>query len=249
VQLLVASLAERPDLAPLLDRFPGAWPEFLSHDPVTASLYDTIVAAHPQFALIAVDPARPREPLAKAVSLPLHLAGGVAGGPPGGGYDGVLLAVAADLLAGRTPNLVVAVELVVRPQARGQGISAVLLDALRGNAARLGHADLLAPVRPSLKHEEPETPIAEYLRRTRRDGLPADPWLRVHLRAGGHVVGLAPSSMTVSGSLAQWRAWTGLPFDADGPVRVPGALVPVLCDLARDTAVYVEPNVWVHHRL
>lgn len=58
---------------------------------------------------------------------------------------------------------------------------------------------------------------------------------------------VAPASMTVSGTLAQWRRWTGLPFDRDGAVEVPGALVPVHCDTAHDHAVYVEPNVWVRH--
>ena len=42
---------------------------------------------------------------------------------------------------------------------------------------------------------------------------------------------------------------TGLPFDVTGPVVVPGALVPVHCDVDQDHAVYVEPNVWVHHRI
>jgi hypothetical protein len=105
------------------------------------------------------------------------------------------------------------------------------------------------PVRPNRKHEDPDSPLAGYVARTRPDGLPEDPWLRVHVRSGGRIVGIAPSSMTVTGTLDQWRAWTGLPFDTDGPVRVPDALTPVLCDTARDRAVYIEPNVWVHHRL
>jgi hypothetical protein len=46
----------------------------------------------------------------------------------------------------------------------------------------------------------------------------------------------------------QWRKWTGLPFDRDGAVVVPGALVRVHCDIAAGHAVYVEPNVWVEHR-
>lgn len=53
--------------------------------------------------------------------------------------------------------------------------------------------------------------------------------------------------MTISGSLDQWREWTDLPFDADGPVIVPGGLVPVQCSIEDDMAVYVEPNVWVRH--
>jgi GNAT superfamily N-acetyltransferase len=249
VDLLVANLAERPDLAPLLDGFPGVWPEFLSHDPVTASLYDTIVAAHPQFSLIAVHPGAPDIAVAKACGLPLHRPDGVAGRLPDGGYDAVLLAAAADLLTGRPGTVAAAVEVVVRPEMRGTGVSTVVLGAVRRNAARLGYRDLVVPVRPNRKHEDPDSPLHEYVSRTRPDGLPRDPWLRVHVRAGGRMLGVAPSSMTVSGTLDEWRAWTGLPFDADGPVRVPDALTPVLCDVARDRAVYVEPNVWVHHRL
>jgi hypothetical protein len=60
---------------------------------------------------------------------------------------------------------------------------------------------------------------------------------------------IAPASMVVSGALAEWRDWTGLPFAVSGPVEVPQALVPVHCDVDQDSAVYVEPNVWVRHRL
>ena len=51
-----------------------------------------------------------------------------------------------------------------------------------------------------------------------------------------------------SARTAQWREWTGLPFDRSEPVEVPHALVPVHCDVAQDQAVYAEPNVWIHHR-
>ena len=36
--------------------------------------------------------------------------------------------------------------------------------------------------------------MAEYARRLRDDGLPEDPWLRVHVRAGGEVVEVTPFS-------------------------------------------------------
>jgi hypothetical protein len=81
------------------------------------------------------------------------------------------------------------------------------------------------------------------------DGLPQDPWLRVHVRAGGRIVGTCKRATVIAGTLEQWRSWTGLPFDASGPVVVPGALVPVHCSVEHDYAVYVEPGVWVHHRL
>jgi hypothetical protein len=73
--------------------------------------------------------------------------------------------------------------------------------------------------------------------------------MRVHARLGARTVRVCPASMTVAGSLAEWRAWTGLPFDASGEVVVPGALTPVHTSVEHDHAVYVEPNVWMHHRL
>jgi hypothetical protein len=55
--------------------------------------------------------------------------------------------------------------------------------------------------------------------------------------------------MVVAGTLAEWRQWTGDPFDQTGPTHVAGALVPVHVDVAHDHAVYAEPNVWVRHSL
>jgi hypothetical protein len=45
------------------------------------------------------------------------------------------------------------------------------------------------------------------------------------------------------------KSWTGLEFERSGDAVVPGALVPIHVSLEQDHAVYVEPNVWVHHRL
>jgi hypothetical protein len=60
---------------------------------------------------------------------------------------------------------------------------------------------------------------------------------------------VAPASMVIPGSLAEWRKWTGLPFEDAGWVEVPRALVPVRCVPEHDYAVYVEPNIWVRHPL
>ncbi len=122
-----------------------------------------------------------------------------------------------------------------------------MLDALRQRAGALGYRQMFAPVRPTAKHLEPFTPMAAYVARTTPEGLPADPWLRVHAHAGGRIVKVAPTSMVVAGGLADWRRWTGMGFASSGPVAVPGALVPVHVSLEQDHAVYVEPNVWVRH--
>src|ERR1043166_2227682 len=80
-------------------------------------------------------------------------------------------------------------------------------------------------------------------------GLPQDPWLRTHVRAGGTIIKVASCSMVIAGTLAEWRAWTGLRFEKSGPVALEGGLVPLHVSVEQDHAVYVEPNVWVHHRV
>jgi len=55
--------------------------------------------------------------------------------------------------------------------------------------------------------------------------------------------------MVVAGTLAEWSGWTGMPFDRSGAAIVPGALSPVHVSVEQNHAVYIEPNLWVHHRL
>jgi GNAT superfamily N-acetyltransferase len=248
VDLLVASVAERPDLAHLLDGFPQGWPEFMYQDPVAPLYYAVAVAAYPAFCLVAVDRQAPERALAKAHSVPFAWPDDPAERLPAG-WDDVVLRATGDRVAGLETNLVSALEICVQPDLRGTGLSAVMVDAMRRNAARLGYRSLVAPVRPSGKHAHQDVPMPEYITWRRDDGLPVDPWLRVHVRAGGQILRVAPRSMTIPGTLAEWREWTGLPFDTTGPVHVPLALAPAHCEVAHDHAVYVEPNVWVHHRL
>jgi GNAT superfamily N-acetyltransferase len=246
VDLEVATIAQRPELAPLLEDFPAdAWPEFMYHDPYSGLHYAYIERFYAEYTLVAVDREAPDVAVAKAYSTPFTWDGEL----PDAGWDAVVRRAAHDRLSGRKGNLASALEITIRPDRRGAGLASVMLDALRRNAARLGHTELVAPVRPNLKHVEPETPMVEYAARTRPDGLPTDPWLRVHVRAGGVITAVAPYSMTIPGTLDEWRKWTGLPFDTTGPVTVPFALTRVHCDVDANHAVYVEPNVWVRHQI
>ena len=246
MDLIVTTLADRPDLAPLLEDFDSPWPEFMTHDPSSGLYYGDAAEHHAEYVLIAVDRAAPERPVAKGYSAPFSWDEDEL---PAGGWDTVIVRAAADRLAGRRGNRVSALEITIRPDLRGGGLSALMVDAMRRNAARLGHDALLAPVRPNGKHLHPDVPMASYIEQVREDGLPVDPWLRVHVRAGGTIERVAPRSMVIPGTLAEWRSWTGLPFDVSGPVHVPFALSPVHVDVDQDHAVYVEANVWVRHQL
>lgn len=245
----ITTLAERPELADALWDMKDSWPEFATQDSIAWMLYPRMMAELADHVFAATDEAT-GEVVAKAFSVPfaLHVAGRD-GRLPAQGWEQVLMWAFSDLRRGVEPDTVSAIEISVRPDRQGEGLSGRMLAAMRETASARGFTEVVAPVRPSGKPAEPDTPMHEYAYRTREDGLPYDPWLRVHVRAGGVIDSVAPLSMTIGGSLAQWRAWTGLPFDTAGPVRVPGALSPVHCEPERGYAVYAEPNVWVRHAL
>jgi hypothetical protein len=106
---------------------------------------------------------------------------------------------------------------------------------------------MIAPVRPTLKESYPLTPMERYARWKRADGLPFDPWLRVHGRLGARFLRVAPRSMVIEGTISEWEEWTGMRFPESGAYVVQGALQPVVMDLEKDLGVYEEPNVWMHH--
>jgi GNAT superfamily N-acetyltransferase len=237
----VVTVAERPELMDELWGFVEGWPEFMLKDPV-AALMRPLAERYPQLQLLLLDDDDRCVGKGHAVGFEWD---GVEQSLPDRGWDEV------QLRAMRTaaPTAVSALEITVRPGLRGTGLSAKLLGGMRDAVRGMGLSDLFAPVRPNQKAAEPLTPMEEYATRVRTDGLPADAWLRVHVRAGGRIVKVCPRSMTIVGSLPEWRAWTGLPFDTDGDVLVPDALAPVAVSLTRDLGVYVEPNVWIRHRV
>ena len=155
----------------------------------------------------------------------------------------------ADWRAARRPTAVSALEILVAPPYRGRGIAQLMLRAMQQNTRAHGFADLYAPLRPSDKHLEPLTPFADYVARRRADGLPYDSWVRAHVRVGATIARIAPCSMVIAGTPAEWSAWTGIAFDKSVPTIVPDALSPVHVSLEQNHAVYIEPNLWIHHRL
>ncbi|SDP44557.1 hypothetical protein SAMN04515671_4263 [Nakamurella panacisegetis] len=240
------SLAERPDLIGPMWSMPSPWPIFMTMDPIGDELFSRLPDVFAEFQFVALGDQG--DVIAKVNSIPF-VWDGTDDDLPISGWDGVQVRGFADQRAGRGPNAVSLLEARIVPGHLGSGMSAALLQAACARVAATGIRDLFGPVRPAAKAAEPRMPMVEYVNRIREDGLPTDGWIRTHVRLGARIVKVCPTSMAVPGSLAQWREWTGLPFDNSGPVDVPGAIAPVLVNVDQDCAVYVEPNVWLHHRL
>jgi GNAT superfamily N-acetyltransferase len=246
--LVATTYAERPDLIDAAEALVDAgWPAFMSADPVEVRCWDRLAAEVPELQVVLLDPAR-GVPVAVGNAVPFAWDGDDAS-LPADGWDHVLSHGVDGGPGASATAAASALAVTIDPAHRGRGLSRLVLDAMRAAAAARGCTDLVAPVRPNHKARHPLVPLEEYVTWLDPRGRPADPWLRVHTKMGATIVGICPRSMTIPGTLAEWAAWTGLRPVADGPHVIPGGLVPVEVDRAAGIATYVEPNVWVRHRL
>ena len=245
VKITPADRADYRDLiAPLTE---AIWPEFMLNDPVADDHWDGLFEefADYQFALLS------REAQAVggfANSAPLQWMGSLED-LPDEGWDWALIKSATDARAGSRPNVLCGLQISISPDFQGTGLSKVLLQEMVGLAGSKGLSRVIVPVRPNLKSRYPLTPIDTFLGWKTDQGLPYDPWLRVHVRSGGRIIKSCPKAMIVPGTVSEWEGWTGMKFFESGEYVVSGALSPVRIDREADLGVYVEPNVWVVHEV
>jgi len=242
VSLRFHTAAERPELREHLSELSTAWPDFMLEDPVAERCFALLYERFPSLQHFLVD-TDTDELVAEVNSVPVAVA---LDDLPDRGWDDVL---ERGTTGDEEPNAVSAIQVLIRPRRHGEGLSARCLERMREAVHEHGFADLVAPVRPSWKARYPLVAIDRYVEWTTNDGLPFDPWLRVHARLGADLVRPCPRSMTISGTVAEWERWAGMPFPESGDYVVPGALEPVSIDRESDLGTYVEPNVWMHHRL
>ncbi len=239
---------DRPDYRELVSQVTSVvWPEFMHHDPIAIRLWDSLYQRFDdyQFALYDTD-ANAIAGLANSVPLSWNQD---ERDLPEEGLDWALQQSALDSAGGVPIHTLCGLQIVVAPAYQGKGLSRRLIDELLGLARRKDLVRVVVPVRPSLKERYPSTHMDAYIQWLNGDGLPFDPWLRTHVRAGGRMVKVCHRAMTITGRVLDWEGWTRMHFPTTGSYIVPGALIAVDVNIADDVGTYVEPNVWVTHGL
>lgn len=145
------------------------------------------------------------------------------------------------------PAFACALGISILPDARGTGLGLRMLSGLREAATAAGYKGLAAPVRPTEAWRMPHMTMAEFSRVRLPDGRHFDPWIRVHERAGGTIIGSCEDSITLQGSREQWEEWTGLRLPEQGFVLVDGANA--YLTLGGGIGVLTEGSVWLLHEL
>ncbi len=167
------------------------------------------------------------------------------------GWDDQFERTVADVAAGRPLDTLGALQIVVARGPPGQRP----VDADGGGvpdarpAPRVPGADRVRPA-----HLEGALPAhahrAVRVAGAATDGLPFDPWIRVHARAGRPDRARIAGSMRIEGTRRGVGALDGHGVPGDrrrtscrGPPR------PVAIDRDADRGVYLDPNVWMVHDL
>jgi hypothetical protein len=240
----LVTLAEAPDLrGPMGDHNVAVWPDFMLEDPYAGRHWDHLFGAFAPFQVCLLDP--DGRIVAALNSAPLVWDGSVPGLPEG--WDDQLDRSVRDMEAGRLPDTLGAIQIVVRRDRQGSGLAGVMIATMQAIARLRRFHALIACVRPTDKERYPTIPIERYAAWTRPDGLPFDAWIRLHVRLGGRVVRPSPASMTIRGSVEEWETWTAMAFPESGDYVVPRAAALVHIDREADIGVYYDPNVWVVH--
>ncbi len=240
----VTTLAERPELEAQIPRLHGeSWPAFIQADPVATRYWGALFSTFAEYQYVLCDDHDTL--IAAGHAIPLAWDGTAEGLPEG--WDGALEVGFQDYEQGRAPTALCGLSIVVSPKAQGQGLSELMVRAMKDIAAADGFEQLIIPVRPSLKSRHPFVPMEEYIHWQRPDGSPFDAWPRIHQRMGAEILSIAPRSMVVTGTVAQWEEWTGMHFPESGTYPVEGALVPIVIDCQHNIGRYEEPNVWVRY--
>jgi GNAT superfamily N-acetyltransferase len=223
------------------------WPEFMLHDPVAnqnwRELFDRFLEY--QFGLYDTQNHRIA---GMGNSFPLRWEDRLENLPERG-WDWAFEEAVQNHKQGITPNMHCAIQIVVRPDYRGQGLSRPMVEAVRAltKSKRLG--SLIIPLRPSEKHKYPLINLDDYITWQTEQGLPFDPWLRVHIRTGARIIKVCHESKIIRGTRAEWEAWTVLKFPQSGAYIIEGALNPMKMDVEKDEGIYIEPNVWIVHEI
>ncbi len=136
---------------------------------------------------------------------------------------------------------------VVDPRRKGTGTAGELIEVLRSLGQARGMTRVVAPVRPTLKHLYPLFSMEDYVSWVRDDGLPFDPWLRLHVRMGARVISLAREAQTMTGAIHDWEEWTGMALPASGDYVIPQGMSVLSINHDTKVGTYVEDNIWVQH--
>ena len=240
----VVNFKERPDLYNMQNDICGkAFPAFLYHSEIAAKYWEEMMKYYKEYQLLLLEG---DQIIAIINCIPMNLDISDEELPDEAFNWGIEKGI-KDFEAGKELNAVLGVQIVIPEEYQGKGISSIAADELKNMCVKMKIKRLIIPIRPTLKSKYPITDIDNYIKWKNKDGLPFDPWLRVHVRKNAKIISACKRAVEIKGTVKQWEAWTKMKLPESGEYIVEGALCPVVIDRENDIGTYSEPNVWISY--
>jgi GNAT superfamily N-acetyltransferase len=221
-----------------------SWPEFMQHDEIVGKNWHFLYERYPEFQYAVFDN---KEIIGIGNTIPVHW-----DKPfeqlPDTGLDWAFEKANKDYQSQIDPNLIIAVQILINKDYRGKGISFEMVKIMKELAYNCNFKNIALPIRPTLKYKFPLIPMQDYIQWKNEDDEAFDPWIRVHLKKRGRIVGVCNCSMNITGTIKEWEEWTGLKFPGSGNYIIKGALAEISINKELDKGIYLEPNVWMIHK-
>lgn len=240
----VVKFKERPDLYDLQDAIcDNAFPEFMYYSEIADNYWKKMIAYYKEYQLLVVE----EDQIITVINcMPMNL-----DIPdeelPEEAFNWALEKGIKDFEAGKEINAVMGVQIIVPEAHQGKGISSIVAEELKNMCVKRGMKRLIIPIRPTLKSKYPITNVDNYITWKNKDGLPFDPWLRVHVRKNAKIINACKKAFEVKGTVKEWEAWTNMKFPESGEYVIEGALCPIVIDRENNLGTYIEPNVWISY--
>ena len=180
----VVRYADRPDL--MERRYEEltlpTFPEYMNNNEPGNLYWGRLYTDFPDFQVALVDG---DDLLAEAHAVPLPWDGTLED-LPSGWDEGFVRGMTSD----RPHTALMAIAISVAPSQQGRQLSSRMIRTFTDNARAAGLSNgVIAPVRPTWKERYPLIPIETYIDWRRADGTHFDPWMRIHERVGGEIIG------------------------------------------------------------
>ncbi|MGB6369668.1 MAG: hypothetical protein WBF68_01360 [Atribacterota bacterium] len=238
--MIVEKLSDNKKLVNVINKLHSEpWPVFLSEDSSVKKYWQRLYQVYPEYQLLFRINS---EYIGVANSAPIYWNSSI-GNLPSGFDEAIETIIEED----KKPNTLCGLAVVLSKKYLGKGISSKIINNLKKLSKSYGYSNLILPVRPTLKSQYSTISMDDYIN-WKKNNLPFDPWLRVHIKIGGEILKVANPSMIVRGTVSDWQRWTGMHFGESNKYVIQGALIPVNIDLENDLGEYIEPNIWVLHK-
>ncbi len=165
---------------------------------------------------------------------------------PNTGWDWLVKKSVEDYEKGRLLNTLGGLQIIVTKNFLGKGYSKKIIAEIKNRKRLLGLEHLIIPIRPTLKHQFPEMPMADYVLKKDGDKI-YDPWIRTHVNSGATIINICSESMLISGPVALWKSLLHKEELLSGTYVIEGGLNTVSIDISNDYGVYAEENIWISY--